>query len=142
MTVSGWVQSVLAGVAITALLLVGACAWRPAVPPWTGAEPYPVPVRFLLTFDDGPSGALSDNPTASILAQLADNPIQPRIKALFFVQTRNAEGGASAVGRGLLQRLHAEGHLLGLHRIRPHPQPFPRLQGKGVPSPVIGRGLG
>ncbi len=105
----------LAGIAMTALLLAAACVWRPAVSPWTGTEPHPVPVRFLLTFDDGPSGALSDNPTASILAQLADNPIQPRIKALFFVQTRNAEGGASAVGRGLLHRLHTAGHVLGLH---------------------------
>ena len=100
---------------MTALLLVGACVWRPAMPPWTGTVPHPVPVRFLLTFDDGPSGAVSDNPTASILGQLADNPIQPRIKALFFVQTRNPEGGASTVGRELLRRLHAEGHVLGLH---------------------------
>lgn len=100
---------------MTALLLVGACVWRPAVPPWTGAEPHPVPVRFLLTFDDGPSGAARDNPTASILDRLAANPIQPGVKALFFVQTRNPEGGASDVGRELLRRLHAEEHVLGLH---------------------------
>ena len=101
--------------AMAALLLVGGCVWRPAVPPWTGTEPHPVPVRFLLTFDDGPSGAAEGNPTASILDQLADNPIQPRVKALFFVQSRNPEGGASAIGRALLQRTHAEGHVLGLH---------------------------
>lgn len=103
------------GVALTALLFAGACVWRPAVAPWTGTEPHPVPVRFLLTFDDGPSGAVRGNPTASILDRLTDNPIQVGVKALFFVQTRNPEGGASAIGRGLLTRLHAEGHVLGLH---------------------------
>jgi len=102
-------------------VLLAMCAWLSACHaptarvPWTGDTPPPAPVRFLLSFDDGPSGAVNGNPTASILDQLAANPIQPRIKALFFVQTRNAEGGASAIGRALLQRLHAEGHMLGLH---------------------------
>jgi len=65
--------------------------------------------RFLLTFDDGPHAN-----TVSILDQLAKNPVQEGIKAMFFVQTRN-EGGSSRLGHSLLQREHAEGHLLGLH---------------------------
>ena len=66
--------------------------------------------RFLITFDDGPHAN-----TALILEQLAHNSLQQGIKALFFVQTRNAEGGRSRLGRFLLQREHAEGHVLGLH---------------------------
>lgn len=104
-----------ARLALVALIVIGGCAWRPPATPWAGGVVHPVPVRFLLTFDDGPSGAAEDNPTASILDQLAANPIQSGVKALFFVQTRNPEGGASAVGGELLRRAHAEGHVLGLH---------------------------
>ena len=74
-----------------------------------------MPVRFLLTFDDGPSGSLQNNPTASILDQLADNPIQPGIKAIFFVQTRYPKNGGSDIGQQLLRRIHDSGHLLALH---------------------------
>ena len=70
----------------------------------------PSAARFLVTFDDGPHAN-----TASILDQLANNPAQRDIKAMFFVQTRNAERGRSQIGRLLLQREHAEGHVLGLH---------------------------
>ena len=66
--------------------------------------------RFLLTFDDGPHAN-----TAPVLDLLARNPVQEGIKAIFFVQTRNAEGGGCRIGRVLLQREHAEGHVLGLH---------------------------
>lgn len=66
--------------------------------------------RFLLTFDDGPHAN-----TASILEELARNPVQEEIKTIFFVQTRHAEGGGSRLGRALLRREHAEGHVLGLH---------------------------
>ncbi len=37
-------------------------------------------MRFVLTFDDGPDGREHDNPTASILDTLADNPTQKNIK--------------------------------------------------------------
>jgi len=57
--------------------------------------PLPVQIRFLLTFDDGPSIQADDNPTLSILEQLAVNDVQPAIKAVFFVQTRNANGGGT-----------------------------------------------
>jgi peptidoglycan/xylan/chitin deacetylase (PgdA/CDA1 family) len=78
------------------------------------------PVRFALCFDDGPSGAGDDhstagNPTASILDTLASNPVQYGIKAVFFVQTRSSDGGATARGRSLLARERAEGHLVELH---------------------------
>ena len=66
--------------------------------------------RFLITFDDGPHAN-----TVPILEQLAHNPVQQGIKAMFFVQTRNAEGGRPQFGSFLLQREHAEGHALGLH---------------------------
>lgn len=63
-----------------------------------------------MTFDDGPH-----TNTRLILEQLANNTLQRQIKALFFVQTRNAQGGGSRLGRSLLEREHAEGHVLGLH---------------------------
>lgn len=66
--------------------------------------------RFLVTFDDGPHPN-----TAAILMQLSHNPIQQNIKAMFFVQTRNPAGGNSSLGRSLLDRECAEGHVLGLH---------------------------
>lgn len=94
-------------------LFVGGCT--PAVsPPPTGSVPLP-PIRFLLTFDDGPSPDAEDNPTAKIADTLAANAVQPRIKAVFFVQTRWPGAGGSLVGRGLMRRLAAEGHILGLH---------------------------
>jgi len=68
-----------------------------------------------MTFDDGPSAAQKDNPTRSILDQLANNTVQPGIKAVFFVQTRNPNGGGSAIGQVLLRRIHADGHMLALH---------------------------
>ena len=77
------------------------------------------PVRFLLTFDDGPSIRRPYNPTSAILDQLAANPVQPQIKALFFVQTRVHNAGGSRAGRIMLRRIHAEGHVLGLHSASP-----------------------
>ncbi len=74
-----------------------------------------VPVRFLLTFDDGPSAADRHNSTALILDTLARNRWQNDIKAIFFVQTRNHNGGGTDIGRQLLQRMQQEGHLLALH---------------------------
>ena len=75
----------------------------------------PASVRFLLTFDDGPSSMPQDNPTESVLKQLADNPIQPNIKAIFFLQTRFWKNGGSETGQRLMQRTHAEGHMLAMH---------------------------
>jgi peptidoglycan/xylan/chitin deacetylase (PgdA/CDA1 family) len=77
----------------------------------------PVPVRFLLTFDDGPATwSLFDKPsTVRVLETLADNPVQPGIKAIFFVQTRAWNAGGSEEGRALLRREHDEGHVLAVH---------------------------
>lgn len=74
-----------------------------------------LPVRFLITFDDGPSGALENNSSALILRTLARNRWQNGIKAIFFVQTRHRHGGGTVYGRELMQRMLDDGHLLGLH---------------------------
>jgi peptidoglycan/xylan/chitin deacetylase (PgdA/CDA1 family) len=41
--------------------------------------------------------------------------VQPDIKAVFFVQTRAPRAGNSDIGRGIMRREHAEGHILGFH---------------------------
>ncbi len=73
------------------------------------------PVRFLLTFDDGPSTAIESNPTQSILKHLQENPVQPRIVAVFFVQTRAWNSGGTPLGQYILREVHGSGHVLGLH---------------------------
>ncbi len=73
------------------------------------------PVRFLLTFDDGPSASSLWNPSATVLDGLKDNPLQANIKAVFFVQTRAPRAGNSEIGRGIMRREYAEGHILGFH---------------------------
>lgn len=79
----------------------------------------PAPVRFLLTFDDGPAAADSGNPTVHILETLAGNPLQDHIKAVFFTQTRAWNGGGTATGRALIKREHDEGHVVALHSATP-----------------------
>ncbi|MCP1446268.1 peptidoglycan/xylan/chitin deacetylase (PgdA/CDA1 family) [Pseudomonas sp. GGS8] len=78
------------------------------------------PIRFLLTFDDGPSASGFYNPTVTVLDSLARNPLQPDIKAVFFVQTHATGAGGSDTGRQIMQREQAEGHLLGFHTATPH----------------------
>jgi peptidoglycan/xylan/chitin deacetylase (PgdA/CDA1 family) len=75
----------------------------------------PAPIRFLLTFDDGPSGAQHGNPSARILDALAANAVQNGIKAVFFTQVGNMD----AVQRQLLQRQQDDGHLLAFHTATP-----------------------
>jgi peptidoglycan/xylan/chitin deacetylase (PgdA/CDA1 family) len=88
--------------AAAALAALAACA---------GVEtPAPAPLRFLLTFDDGPAPS-----TAQVLQTLAANPVQPGIKAVFFVQTRAPEAGGGEAGRALMRRSQAEGHVLAVH---------------------------
>jgi peptidoglycan/xylan/chitin deacetylase (PgdA/CDA1 family) len=93
--------------AALALAACGAPAIRDAVAPH--------PVRFLLTFDDGPSLAQPYNPTSAVLEQLAHNAVQPQIKAVFFVQTRSPGAGGAPFGQQLLRRTRDEGHVLALH---------------------------
>jgi peptidoglycan/xylan/chitin deacetylase (PgdA/CDA1 family) len=75
----------------------------------------PAPIRFLLTFDDGPSGASGNNATVTVLDTLAHNPVQGDIKAVFFTQTRHWHGGSTDIGRALIRREHADGHVVALH---------------------------
>lgn len=101
---------------VSALLLAG-CETIPAdnLPLTAQQLQAAAPVRFLLSFDDGPSASLFHNSTELVLESLADNPVQPGIKAVFFVQTRAVNGGGTAFGQALQRREYAEGHLLALH---------------------------
>jgi peptidoglycan/xylan/chitin deacetylase (PgdA/CDA1 family) len=73
------------------------------------------PIRFLLTFDDGPSASGFANPTLQVMDSLARNPLQNGIKAVFFVQTGATRAGNSDRGRRVMRREHAQGHILGFH---------------------------
>nr|WP_229261962.1 polysaccharide deacetylase family protein [Duganella guangzhouensis] len=77
----------------------------------SAAQAEPAPVRFLLTFDDGPASAVNDNPTVHILEVLE----QRHIKAVFFTQPRAWNGGGTEMGRALIRREYREGHVIGLH---------------------------
>lgn len=90
--------------ALLALSVLASCAV-----PERGAH-VPLPVRFVLSFDDGPAPS-----TVRVLETLAVNPVQPGIKAIFFVQTRAPQAGGSETGQALMRRSHAEGHLLAVH---------------------------
>ena len=94
------------------LLAAAGAMWMTA--PWVLAHEI-APVRFALTFDDGPNGEDGDNPTGIILDALAENPTQTGIKAIFFVTTRGSGAGATPRGRALLEREHRQGHVLALH---------------------------
>ena len=73
------------------------------------------PIRFLLTFDDGPSASGYHNPSRSVVADLAENPLLPGIKAVFFLQTEASRSGGSARGRKTMEREYAAGHILAFH---------------------------
>ncbi|MBT2337762.1 MULTISPECIES: polysaccharide deacetylase family protein [Pseudomonas] len=73
------------------------------------------PIRFLLTFDDGPSASSLWNPSLEVLDALARNPVQRGIKAVFFLQTRAARAGDSHIGRSVMHREQREGHVLAFH---------------------------
>ncbi|MBC3880908.1 polysaccharide deacetylase family protein [Undibacterium sp. LX40W] len=75
----------------------------------------PAPIRFLLTFDDGPSASDFDNPSEKILNALDKNPYQSDIKAIFFTQTQAKGAGGSEHGRALLKRMFETGHELAFH---------------------------
>jgi peptidoglycan/xylan/chitin deacetylase (PgdA/CDA1 family) len=79
----------------------------------------PAPIRFLLTFDDGPSDARYNNSTEQVLEVLASNAVQPGIKAIFMIQTRAVNGGGTERGRQLMRREWDEGHLLEFHSATP-----------------------
>ena len=98
--------------ALACVLALAAC--RGSLPD-AAAPVSSLPVRFLITFDDGPSAAPRHNSSALILDTLAHNRWQNGIKAIFFVQTRHRNGGGTDIGQELMQRMQREGHLLALH---------------------------
>jgi peptidoglycan/xylan/chitin deacetylase (PgdA/CDA1 family) len=100
--------------AALALALLCGCA-GPSLEQLRALPPNAYPARFLLSFDDGPSTWEPYNPTRAILETLAANPVQPGIKAVFFLQTRDARAGGSEAGMALMRREHAEGHVLAVH---------------------------
>lgn len=95
---------------IVTLLMCASC--RTVPPPLTDESPR---VRFLLTFDDGPSIRQDYNPTLAIIHQLATNDVQPNIKAIFFVQTEHRKGGGTPQGREIIRYTHQQGHVIGVH---------------------------
>ena len=74
-------------------------------------------VRFLITFDDGPSARMDFNPTLAILDQLATNDVQAGICAIFFIQTHHPKGAATPQGFKVLQQIPAQGHVVGIHSV-------------------------
>jgi peptidoglycan/xylan/chitin deacetylase (PgdA/CDA1 family) len=106
--------------AMLSLALLGACRAVPESETRIAAgHPAMPPIRFLMTFDDGPSAATENNTTAEILDTLSHNRWQNGVKAIFFVQTRHPRFGGTTVGQQLMRRMHHEGHLLGVHTATP-----------------------
>ena len=71
------------GALALAALALAACAI-----PGGGVSSLSTPISFLLSFDDGPAPS-----TARVLETLASNPVQPGIKAIFYVQTHAPQAG-------------------------------------------------
>lgn len=94
------------------LLVLAGCRTAGPVPPTAAPHRLNSEIRFVLTFDDGPS---VEGPTASVLKQLKNNSVQPGVKAIFFVQTRSHRSGGTEEGWRMMEREHAEEHLLALH---------------------------
>ena len=111
-------KSFATAIALFALVLsLGGCISAPiALTPQTEQRLLAqAPIRFLLTFDDGPSASGYNNPSRSVVADLANNPVLPGIKAVFFLQTEAARSGGSARGRKTMEREFAAGHVLAFH---------------------------
>ncbi|MDN5399601.1 MAG: polysaccharide deacetylase family protein, partial [Pseudomonas sp.] len=111
-------KSFATAIALFALALsLGGCISAPiALTPQTEQRlQTQAPIRFLLTFDDGPSASGYNNPSRSVVADLANNPVLPGIKAVFFLQTEAARSGGSSRGRKTMEREFAAGHILAFH---------------------------
>jgi peptidoglycan/xylan/chitin deacetylase (PgdA/CDA1 family) len=107
--------TVLSALAISAALAGCIAAPIPLTQHTTERLSRQPPVRFVLTFDDGPSASGFANPTLQVLHSLAENPIQNDIKAIFFVQTGASRAGDSDRGRRIMHRENTQGHILGFH---------------------------
>lgn len=99
-------------------LLAGVCSCASLPPPAGGDAPPPPKIRFLITYDDGPSAQV-DNSTLSILSQLATNDVQSGICAIFFTQPVHPRGGALPRGREVMRQMSAQGHIVGIHSVSP-----------------------
>ncbi|NMY04933.1 polysaccharide deacetylase family protein [Pseudomonas sp. WS 5059] len=101
----------------TLLISLSGCIGAPvALTPQTAQRlQSQAPIRFLLTFDDGPSASGYANPSRSVIQDLAQNPVLPGIKAIFFLQTQAWRSGGSPRGRKTMEREHAAGHILAFH---------------------------
>jgi peptidoglycan/xylan/chitin deacetylase (PgdA/CDA1 family) len=101
------------------LVLASLCACR-AIRPTPPDNPATNPkVKFLVTFDDGPSARTWYNPTQAILEQLAANDVQTNICAIFFIQTQHPRGAAKPRGMEVLREIPRRGHIVGLHSVSP-----------------------
>lgn len=98
---------------IAALALSG-CALGPVTPIDQTSAARLAPVRFLLTFDDGPDSGPNGS-TPLILRQLASNPVTPGIKAVFFVQTEHPRRGGGSEGQAQMRDTCAQGQLMAVH---------------------------
>ncbi|MFZ6657760.1 polysaccharide deacetylase family protein [Undibacterium sp. TJN19] len=98
------------------LLIAGLCNVSSAT---NTCEANPAPIRFVLTFDDGPSAVQPNNPTEKVLSTLLKNRFQQDIKAIFFTQTRAVNGGGTEFGRSMLKREVEAGHVLAFHTATP-----------------------
>lgn len=107
----------LASLLLSLTLSLGGCIAPPiALTPQTEQRlQTQAPIRFLLTFDDGPSASGYNNPSRSVLADLAHNPVLPGIKAVFFLQTEASRAGGSLRGHKTMVREYAGGHVLAFH---------------------------
>ena len=107
----------IASAVLALALSLGGCIGAPiALTPQTEQRlQTQAPIRFLLTFDDGPSASGYNNPSRSVMADLASNPVLPGIKAVFFLQTEAARSGGSSRGRKTMQREYAAGYILAFH---------------------------
>ncbi len=94
--------------------MLSSCALGPVTPLDADTAAGLAPVRFLLTFDDGPDSG-PDGSTPLILRQLADNPVAPGIKALFFVQTAHPRRGGGQAGQDQMRATCAQGQLMAVH---------------------------
>jgi peptidoglycan/xylan/chitin deacetylase (PgdA/CDA1 family) len=105
---------------VAALLFLGSlCSCRSIQPiPPDNAATNPK-VKFLITFDDGPSGRSDKNPTLAILDQLAINDVQTNLCAIFFIQTHHPRGTAIPKGMEVLQEISRRGQLVGIHSVSP-----------------------
>lgn len=110
-------SSIIASAMLALALCLSGCIGAPlALTPTTQKRlQAQAPIRFLLTFDDGPSASGYNNPSRSVVADLANNPVLPGIKAVFFLQTEAARSGGSARGRKTMEREYAAGHILAFH---------------------------